>query len=152
MQASTIERFAARTGMVIVRPVSPTPWSPNVSCLLANPVFLLYLREDRGKPRTWLAPTFGPIHWFPLPDVLRAQQRRWTGDWTPPFPNRSLEDHLVQVERGLDSIREGFMPAHFLKFSARVRMVHLTLGPASWGDEPMWGDPDEDDPFSDELD
>jgi hypothetical protein len=151
-----IERFAARTGMVIVRPFGKTPWSPRVSCLLANPVFLVYIREeselvpyenedafdfemddvdDYERPInltpehnlvTMLAPTFAPEHWFELTEVIREQDDRWSPDWTPPFGG-SIEGQLAEVERRLDHLREVFSPGNFLDFSTRVRSGHFEM-------------------------
>src|SRR5690348_16360590 len=97
--------------MVIVRPVTETPWIPEVTCLLTNPLFLLYLCEESAAPHedfqfddddyededdddgndededeslvplrsfvTMLAPTFAPVHWFTLTDVIREQDDQW---------------------------------------------------------------------------
>jgi len=137
-----IERFAARTGMVIVRPLGSTPWYPKVSCLLANTVFLLYLREMSEDPEalhfsddvpklsrwfvTMLAPTFGPEHWFTLTDVIREQDGEWGPHWSPSFP-RTIEGHLEEVERRFEHLRDSFSPENFLEFSTRVRSGLLTM-------------------------
>ena len=137
-----IEQFAARTGMVIVRPLSTTPWFPRVSCLLANPVFLLHVREDAVDPEeftfsedptedetilTLFAPTFGPMHWYTLTDVIREQENQWDPKWSPPFSVRSIGDQLREVERRLEHIRESFLPECFKEFSTRVRSGHLSM-------------------------
>ena len=147
----TIEQFAQRTGMVIVRPVVQTPWFPKVGCLLVNPLFLLYLRGETTFPggddeddddfsfeeeevdevprisyESMLAPTFAPIHWFTLTDVIREQDDQWDPDWSPAFAE-SIEDQLEEVERRLEHIRKMFSTEYFLRFSTRVRSGRLAM-------------------------
>jgi hypothetical protein len=152
-----IERFAARTGMVIVRPFGKTPWSPRVSCLLANPVFLVYIRVKRDRVPYQNEDAFD----FDLEDVDSSEDRpinltrldglitilaptfgpeHWftlievireqDDRWSPDWTppfGGSIEGQLAEVERRLDHLREVFSPEHFLDFSTRVRSGHFAM-------------------------
>ena len=82
---------------------------------------------------TLLAPTFGPIHWFSLTDVIGSS--RTNGARLVAALPAELEPS--RMERRLESIREAFLPEHFLEFSTSVRTGYLSMGPSG---RPTWGE------------